>query len=438
MAVTNIAILLWAHEIEDFLDSIGLSMDQFCSKVTSGWMFGYVQALARAGVRTALICVSREKSVHHNNHKLTGTPIITIPSSWLYRVLRHPMQNPYAWSSDGAYGYWGKSSVRRWIQGTVLNALPYLATPVITLAKILRKEGYDALLCQEYEYARFDVCVALGRLLSLPVFATFQGGDFQASKWEKWFRPTAMRVTAGLVVGTKTELDRLKSTYFMPKRKLAHIPNPLDVGLWQGMHPHKARAMLGLPTSSEIVVWHGRIDIKNKGLDVLLDAWRRVVQSRTGRELHLIMVGSGKDNAILHNMIQGLDSDQVIFVNEFVTDQKLLKAYLSSADIYAFPSRHEGFPVAPLEAMAVGLPIVAADAQGIPDILLGGEKAGGIVVPRDDPHSFAGALGRLLDEPKLRSDLGARARNRVEFEFSLDAVGTRLRDFFNKNSGRGF
>jgi glycosyltransferase involved in cell wall biosynthesis len=86
--------------------------------------------------------------------------------------------------------------------------------------------------------------------------------------------------------------------------------------------------------------------------------------------------------------------------------------------------------------MAAGLPIVAADAPGIPDILLGGAKAAGIMVPRDDPDSFAEALGRLLDDAKLRADLSEQARKRVEFEFSLDAVGTKLKDFFNQNSGR--
>ena len=434
MGATNIAILLWGHEIEDFLDSIGISIDQLCSEVTSGWAFGYVQALERVGIRTTLICVSRDKSIRRHTHSPTRIPIITLPSTWLYRLLRRPMQNPYAWCSEEAYGNWCGPRARRYFQGVVFNALPYLATPVITLAKILRKEGCDALLCQEYEYARFDVCVALGWLLKLPVFATFQGGDFQASKWEKYLRPLSIPAAAGLAVGAKKELDRLKSTYFAPNKKLAYIPNPVDLSIWHGIKRDKARAMLGLPTSSEIVIWHGRIEINRKGLDVLLDAWQQIVQDRVGRALCLILVGSGSDDDALRGMINALRCNNVIFVNKFMTDQELLKVHLSSADIYAFPSRHEGFPVAVLEAMASGLPIVAADAQGIPDILNGGEEAGGIVVPRGDSHSLAEALGRLLDDPKLRIDYGARATKRVEVEFSLNAVGKKLKNFFNQNS----
>jgi glycosyltransferase involved in cell wall biosynthesis len=61
-----------------------------------------------------------------------------------------------------------------------------------------------------------------------------------------------------------------------------------------------------------------------------------------------------------------------------------MRQYLSVADVYVFPSRHEGFPVAPLEAMACGLPIVAAYAPGICDILSEGEESGGLVVPTNN------------------------------------------------------
>jgi starch synthase len=124
----------------------------------------------------------------------------------------------------------------------------------------------------------------------------------------------------------------------------------------------------------------------------------------------------------------------VLWVDRFVRDQSAVRRYLSSADVYAFPSRHEGFPVAPIEAMACGLPVVAADAPGVADILEGGEDAGGLVVPRGDAAAFALALGRVLDDMAWRHELGRRGRRRVEMYFSLDAVGAQLRAFL---LGRG-
>ena len=79
--------------------------------------------------------------------------------------------------------------------------------------------------------------------------------------------------------------------------------------------------------------------------------------------------------------------------------------------------------------MACGLPIVAADAHGIADLLAGGETAGGIIVPRSDAPALARALGELLDDPERARTLGARARARVEDCCALDQVGRRLRRF---------
>jgi starch synthase len=83
-------------------------------------------------------------------------------------------------------------------------------------------------------------------------------------------------------------------------------------------------------------------------------------------------------------------------------------------------------PVAPLEAMACGLPVVATDAQGLPDILADGEASGGLLVRKETPHEIANGLKRLRADPQLRHRLGLAARRRVEQKFSLGAVGAAL------------
>src|SRR5205814_10032047 len=102
--------------------------------------------------------------------------------------------------------------------------------------------------------------------------------------------------------------------------------------------------------------------------------------------------------------------------------------YLSAADAYALPSRSEGFAVAALEAMASGLPVVAADVSGVRE-LLESEPQGGLVVPREDPVALADALERALLDPELGVRLGRGGRQRVREAYSTAVVGRQLRDF---------
>ena len=81
--------------------------------------------------------------------------------------------------------------------------------------------------------------------------------------------------------------------------------------------------------------------------------------------------------------------------------------------------------MAPLEAMACGLPVVGADATGVADVV--GDA--GIVVPREDADALARALGELLDDAPRRAELARRARRRVEERFGLEPVGAALRAF---------
>ena len=148
--------------------------------------------------------------------------------------------------------------------------------------------------------------------------------------------------------------------------------------------------------------------------------------------MRLLLVGTGNDAAELRAGIEGVRG--VVWIDEYLRDRARLQTYLHAADVYAFPSRHEGFAVAPLEAMASGLPVVAADAPGVSDLLEAGETSGGIVVPRDDATNFANALARLIDDEDLCRVLGARARARVEESFALEAVGARLKDFLTKGA----
>lgn len=409
----TIALMSCGGLFEDFFDTIGVSFETLRTELTGGWMFNYIDALQLAGVQTVLLFVSaRVSETLRFTHKPTGATVCVLPASIQHRAFRYSTRSA------------------RFSRKAVIKSLDsYLVLPLGLLAHELKRQGCQAILLQDYENPSFDISVFLGQLMRLPVFASFQGSSGQRSRLERPIRPLALRACAGLIIATQTEIDRIRCRYEMPPAKVAHIFNPIDVTNLHAINRNEARDALGIPFDARVVVCHGRIDIAQKGLDILLDAWEQIGRERPGKELRLLLVGTGSDADELHQRIAAMQLRGVLWVNEYVRDRTAIWRYLSAADVYTLPSRHEGFPVAPIEAMACGLPVVAANAPGVSDILEHGEASGGLVVPRDNVAALALALGRVLDNEAWGRELGKRGRQRVEECFSLEVIGKQLRNF---------
>lgn len=420
-----VALLPWGDVIEDFLDPLGIGLEGLRDQMTGSWLFGFVDALGRAGVETAVVVVSRSvRETTRWRHGPSGAPLIVLPVPRAYRALRRTIADPYGWGPEDSA--WIAGPCGRLAAQPGRQLAPYLATPVRALGRELRLMRATALLCQEYEYPRFDVCVALGRVLGLPVVATFQGGEAPRTELERLVRPLTMRAAHALVVGPAGEAERVCTRYRVPSKRVARVFNPLDVNVWSGVRRPGIRSELGLPENAVVVAWHGRVELHRKGLDLLLGAWAQLTRDPAAKR-RLLLIGTGKDTESLRWWIRQESLQGIVWVDRYVLDKELIAAYLAAADVYAFPSRHEGFPVAPIEAMASGLPIVATAASGVAEIAPDGECSGVVVVSRDDAAGFAAALETVLDDPARRAELGRRARQRAADAFSLDAVGRQLR-----------
>jgi glycosyltransferase involved in cell wall biosynthesis len=412
-----VALLPWGDVFHDFLDALDVTLEEFRDEFTGSWMFGYAAALSTAGVRTLLVCpTTRVRNASRAVHRPTGAGLLFLPAPKGFTSLRRR-------GLEGRLD--GRRDPRSLARAAATHVAPYVATPPLALALHLRRERCDAILCQEYEDPRFDTCVAVGRALRIPVFATFQGADYQLSRLERPLRPLALRACAGLVIGAAAEAERVRRRYGVDGEKIAPIFNPVDLAVWRPLDGADARAELGIPGSASVVAWHGQVQIQRKGLDVLLDAWAQIVGGREDRDLRLLLIGSGEDSQRLRALVAERGLAGVQLIDEWVQSRNRLCELLSAADLYAFPSRHEGLPVSPLEALACGLPVVGADAQGVSDVV--GDC--GIVVPSGDGSALADALCALLDDRERRSELGLRARARVEERFGLEAVGAQLRAF---------
>ena len=404
----------WGDRFEDFHDRIGVSLDTFRDELTGGWLFNYVEALGAAGVRTVLFFVSaRVETITRFTHGATGVPVCVLPAPRLHVKLRN-------------------ARLRYRPESGILTALAtWTATPLRALASELRRESCNALLCQEYEFGRFDAIVGLGRVMRLPVFATYQGANWRVSRVETPIRHIAMRLAEGLVIASATEVERVRSSYRLPISRIAPIPNPFDVKKWSPRDRDTARTRLHLPLDATIVEWHGNVEMQRKGLDILLDAWDEVCSRRHNDRNVLLLVGSGRDDRQLRERTG--ENQSIRWIDRYLHDRDLLWDYLSAADIYALPSRHEGFAVAAVEALACGVPVVATDVSGVREIVGEGQGAGGVIVPPEDPVSLAESLDRLMADIGRARQIGSSARRRAEERFSFEVVGEQLKNFILPN-----
>ncbi len=163
------------------------------------------------------------------------------------------------------------------------------------------------------------------------------------------------------------------------------------------------RKEFGIPDDAYVFAFVGRLE-PIKGPDIAIEAFRSLTGARPG--VHLLMVGDGSLGASLRG---GVSDPRVLWAGS--TDRP--ERYLRAADCLVMPSRHEGFGLSIVEAMAVGLSIVATDCAGPREILMDGRY--GRIVPREAPAALARAMAECVKEGRLSPEPG-REYSRGRFD----------------------
>jgi glycosyltransferase involved in cell wall biosynthesis len=177
-----------------------------------------------------------------------------------------------------------------------------------------------------------------------------------------------------------------------------------------------------------VVVCISRLSYQ-KGIDVLLQAWRLVQQQSP--LARLIIVGTGPIQAQLERLAQELAIRDSI---EFAGLRHDVPAQLHRGDIAVLPSRFEGMSNAVLEAMACGLPCVATRVSGSEDIIQ--HSVNGLLVESEDYQGLAETLLGLLHDAVLVRRLGRAARETIEKQYSLEHVTDAYVELYAKIAGR--
>jgi glycosyltransferase involved in cell wall biosynthesis len=211
--------------------------------------------------------------------------------------------------------------------------------------------------------------------------------------------------TAQAVVANSTAAAEQLRREGVAAHRIRMIPNGVDLGAYQPV-PERGRIR------RIVTVANLRPE---KGHDTLLAAAPAIVERHP--DVEFCFVGDGPLRTTLARDVEarGLAA-RVTFMGQR-TD---VPALLASSDLFVLPSRSEACPNGVLEAMAAGLPVVAARVGGVPELIESGTS--GVLVNPNDPTALSRALLSVMDRPSYAHSLGRAARRQVERRFSFDRM----------------
>lgn len=201
----------------------------------------------------------------------------------------------------------------------------------------------------------------------------------------------------------------------VPDAKVAVVPNGVDTVLFARREQRDAlRQSLGFSANDHVIGTVGRLN-EVKRQDLLVRAFARLLPAHP--QARLLIVGDGPEREPLQQLATSLG---IATRTTFAGYQSQTEHYLSAMDSFALSSRHEGLPLALLEAWAAGLPVVASAVGGIPQIVE--HQRTGLLFENGDEAGLANGISRILDEPAFAAALASAGRAKVVADYSLERM----------------
>jgi glycosyltransferase involved in cell wall biosynthesis len=321
------------------------------------------------------------------------------------------------------WGMWGINGIR------TLGRLAYMASLVIYL--LTRKREYDIIHVHQVLYPTF-VCTLIGKgILKKPVLAKM-GCSGLTSDIRNLKRFPFGSLQLGYLI---KKLDYLVAVNNEGKEEFHALGYPL--GRIQSIPNGVAFPSGGKAQYDQVlfVITTVRLD-KQKGIDILLRAWTRVVAHENN--LNLLIIGKGPDERIFKDLCQSLGISGSV---KFMGEVSQVEEYLTKSDMFVLASRAEGMSNSLLEAMSRGIPCVATNISGNVELIAGKTKIeihpgefvvapNGILVNPEDVEGLSRAIVFLLGDRKIRESLGQGAREYVKRNYSIELIADKYIELY--------
>jgi len=305
--------------------------------------------------------------------------------------------------------------------GSVISALAW----VVFLLK--HRKQFDVFHAHQ-PHSSALVCGIIGGLLKKARVAKIPGGRGLEYLKRAHLRRSILKLIIKRFIVVNEQAQNELQNLGIDNNQMVLIPNAVDTSYFClpsskkiPPTPLPKGELGGIP--EYIAVYTGRLEYV-KGVDILLKAWKRVIQER--QNASLMIVGKGSMEEQLRAMANELGLSELVKTNAkpdsiiFTGPVDDVKSYLQKADIFVLPSRTEGISNSLLEAMASGLPVVATAVAGNKQVVE--HEKNGLLVPPENDVRLAKAISRIMQNRTFAEILGKKARETIESRFSIEAI----------------
>jgi len=303
------------------------------------------------------------------------------------------------------------------------------------LSSIVRQEKLDIIHAQQYTPYFYGLMASRYSKLSMAtksskIVFTEHGIPYPYRKKLKrlLFNPILCRLADEIITISEHTKSNLVTYENFPARRMKVIYNGIDLRQFsQKIDPDSKKQSLGLTQDSRVIGIVARLDpVKNHAM--LFRAFKRILNVIP--DTYLLIVGDGPEEKRLKLLVESLDiTDKTLFLGA----RKDISALLHIFDVFVLPSFSEGMSASLIEAMGAGVPIVATNVGGNPEVVKDQET--GYLVQSDNDQEMADILIRLLQDEKKRQRVGQTGQQRVHDMFSLDKMITTYTELYLRVSG---
>lgn len=254
----------------------------------------------------------------------------------------------------------------------------------------------------------------VGRILKIPIIISWRQNINLGSNIREFLnRLSANLDDCVIAVSNEVRSKELIATRINPDKVIV-VYNSINTDLYQPNDDYsreEIRFKFGIEGSTILLGTIGRLH-PQKGITYLLEGFKEVRNQY--KNAKLIIVGEGE---LKPQLIEQAKYLQIIDSTLFPGAKTNIPEILKALDVFILPSLWEGLPLALLEAMAAGLPVIATGVGGIPEVIENNRS--GIIVPTADPGAIYSSIHRLISDPELRDSMGEAGRKRVVEKFDV-------------------